>query len=169
MIDTVRKMMKRLSRYTYGLYINGSGIISDSSRFHEFDPELLMIQTPEEFEKNKSGMYHDATVYIHKKLSDIGIYHLCIYLESSKKPYLSTHSFVVAKLTEEGFFVLDAFTVENGIYPNIFPTVLQAVSFRKRRWLIDEKFSSHSLYLRVLKNMPSGINIIDFMSLMREE
>lgn len=133
--------------------------------FGEADPALLVVQTPEEFEKTRVGMCHDATAWLSKRLKARGVNHICIYLESGKKPCLPTHSFVVARF-EGKYRVLDIFGVEGCVYPVVFSSFGDAVYDYASKWVRDEGLADDPLYVRSTVDFPSGIDIISFMKKM---
>lgn len=162
---SVRELFQPASAYNYGLYIKGQGLVTDSSKFHAFDPKRLLLQSPASFEKNKGGMCHDATLYVHDKLDRQGIPHKGIYVESEKKPYRPTHSFVVAEIGRDDWRIIDLFSRKGGLYEESFKSWQDAAQFRSSLWADEEKLTDSPKITTVMEKFPTPGS--DIMAVMR--
>lgn len=153
-----QELLDKLSAYTYGILYNDGKFIIDQDEIARRDGTDIIVQTPEMVDQHKSGMCHDATLYVDKALNVFEIPHKCVYVASHVKPELKTHSFVLVNDEDsQDWIIVDVFASKNCICPaGSFKYWNDAVDARIASWIKDDNRNSANLSVFVLDHMPEG-------------
>ena len=157
----VQKILDDLKTFTYGLYVKDKSLITDPKKFHDYDPKDLLVQSPDSFEKNRCGMCHDATVYLNDKLSKLNVKFKCVYVESYKQPYMTTHSFVVAELVKGKWGIIDVFSYKSCLNQKVFSFWKEAVDERIVTWKEEEQADTDGYSAFIINSFPPHESNID--------
>jgi hypothetical protein len=157
----VQKILDDLKTFTYGLYVKDKSLITDPKKFHDYDSKDLLVQSPDSFEKNRCGMCHDATVYLNDKLSKLNVKFKCVYVESYKQPYMTTHSFVVAELVKGKWGIIDVFSYKSCLNQKVFSFWKEAVDERIVTWKEEEQADTDGYSAFIINSFPPHESNID--------
>ena len=152
-----QKILDKLSTYTYGILYNDGKFVSDKEEMNRRDGTDIIVQTPQMMDEHKAGMCHDASIYVDKQLTRLGIEHKCVYIASHVEPMLPTHSFVLMHNDGEDWIIIDVFASKNCIYGDqTFKDMDEAIVKRIASWIRDDNGGSPDLDVFILEHMPKG-------------
>lgn len=163
--DEFQKLLDKLSTYTYGILYNDGQFVTDKMEIDRRAGTDIIIQTPEMIDEHKSGMCHDASIYVDEELTKLNIPHKCVYITSYNEPKLPTYSFVLAfdEDTLE-WIIIDIFASKNYIYfAHMFKDMNEAIEMRVASWIKDDNNGSPNIDVFILDHMPSsGIGFVEY-------
>lgn len=154
MTEELKSLLEKLSTYTYGILYDDGAFVSDKKEMDRRDGSDIIVQTPEMMDAHKSGMCHDASIYVDEELTRLGIEHKCIYIASHVEPMLPTHSFVVAR-KDGRWIIIDVFACVDCVF-GTYDTFEEAVDSRTAKWINDDNGGSANLHVFILDHMPPG-------------
>ena len=154
MTEELKSLLEKLSAYTYGILYNDGAFISDKKEMARRDGSDIIVQTPKMMDAHKSGMCHDASIYVDEELTRLGIEHKCVYIASHVEPMLPTHSFIAAR-EGEGWIIIDVFSCTDCVFGS-YSTFEEAVDSRTAQWINDDNGGSADLNVFILSQMPPG-------------
>ena len=153
-----QELLDKLSTYQYGILYNDGKFVSDKDEMDKRDGTDIIVQTPSMMDEHKSGMCHDASIYVDEELSRLDINHRCVYIASHVEPMLPTHSFVLAFDDETmKWMIVDVFASNDCVYTDErFDDLNDAISMRVAAWIRDDNNSSADLDVFIADHMPAG-------------
>lgn len=154
--DDLRMVLERLATYSYGILYDDGKFVSDKDEMDRRDGTDIVVQTPEMMDSHKAGMCHDASIYVDKVLTELGIEHKCIYIASNVEPMLPTHSFIIAREEDGNWMIIDVFACKDCIWSNGETEFDEAVNSRVAKWIVDDNGGSEDLEVFMLNHMPDG-------------
>lgn len=155
--------LKRLETFQYGCLYQDGNLVTDLKEISKRSPETIIIQSPEMFLKNKTGMCHDATVYIDFICNQNKINHKCIYISSNLAPEYKTHSFVIVQLLNKKWQVIDVFATKTCLWNEPFNEYYEAIDERINDWILKDNNKSPDIEIYLSNKMPkAGCNFIEF-------
>lgn len=163
---TIYDTLYLLLEYKYGILYKDGAFISDKKEMDERDGSDIIVQTPKMMEEHKAGMCHDATIYLDKELTWLGIPHKCIYIASHVEPMLPTHSFIAAYDDQNSVWaILDTFSTSKAVYDKA-EDMNEAVDKRVATWIEKDNGGSPDLDVFILDHMPEvpegGMGFVEF-------
>ena len=160
MNKTLMRALDKLSKYRYGILYNDGAFVSDKDQMARRDGTDIVVQTPQMMDQHKSGMCHDASIYIDAILTKLGIEHKCVYIASNVKPMEPTHSFVMALDEPTSSWVcIDVFAAEDCIWPieeDRKDNLVKSIDQRVAAWIVQDNDASADLEVFTLDHLPNG-------------
>lgn len=124
-----------LSMFQYGCVYTDGSCVTDMATIDEKEGRDIWVQSPKEFWNRKTGMCHDASVFVDAMLRNEGIEHKCYYIYSDRPPHYPTHSFIAA-LCADGFKrIVDVFSTTTCLYDEKFTSYMEASEWRLEKWV----------------------------------
>lgn len=137
---------------------NDGAFVDDKDEIRRRDGTDIIVQTPQMMNRHRSGMCHDASIYVDQELTKMKIKHKCVYIASHVEPMLPTHSFVVVfNDVAQDWRIVDVFASKNCIYTTrTFKDLNQAIDMRTGCWIRDDNNESANLSVFTLDHLPMG-------------
>lgn len=142
--DVVSQDLMRLQDFQYGCAYSDGSIVTDMNEIKNRDGWEILVQSPTDFEKNKIGMCHDASVMLDKVLTDEMVEHVCVYMMSNKEIDDPTHSWIIAKDDDGKWWNLDVFSSPNCLFGNGHDDPKSALIERANEWIKSEDLDKSS-------------------------
>ncbi len=159
MHPNLQQLLNKLASYKYGILYKDGAFVADKDEMQKRDGTDIIVQTPQIMDRHRSGMCHDASIYVDQELTKMNIEHKCVYIASHVEPMLPTHSFVMMFDGDvQSWVCIDAFTSENCIWPceDCRKDMNQVIDKRIARWIDDDNNGSANLSVFILDHLPVG-------------
>lgn len=153
-----QQILNRLASYKYGILYDDEAFVVDKEEMQKRDGTHIIVQTPQMMDQHRSGMCHDASIYVDQELTKLGIVHKCVYIASHIEPMLPTHSFVVMfDESTKNWIIIDVFASKDCIYTTeTFKDLNKAIDRRTGCWIRDDNNGSANLSVFILEHLPVG-------------
>lgn len=148
--------------FQYGYKDSDGNLISDD----DYDT-IYKLQSPDEFEKSKTGICWDYAIYEEYKLRRLHVPCQSYFVELATKENCQTHTFVIAKIDEWYIYIEYSFEKIRGIYRS--KSAEDLIYFVVNAMMEDFEETSALCMIHTYKNYTTyGVSTMQFMKAMRD-